>query len=398
MPFVAPLLAVALALQTVPQQWSGLRADELLHPPGGPEIAVFRAVTPEVVTLRLSVPLEESRAEAGAGQFIQRQATDRMEPLARRIGARVEVHRTPQGMVYQVSGALADLDFLGWVLRAGLEPPSAEDFDDIRRRIQAENDRRMETPQGVLAARVRSALAPDIPSVYGTTGSLSRIDPVRLRAIWERSHRRDRARLVGAGQVPSELALALAADLGLPDSTSATSVPPGEDTGSPQPNPEVNRNWLVEAFPLSSEDEVAALVAGRWLGEQVRAAGEDLEMGIEIWDIGRGRRALIVTAAAFPRSVQLMRSRIDTLFEDAVARITDEDVARTAGAVRTDIIMGARTPWGLAELVGQAWDAGNDPAGVDALLSDLTALTRSDVVELFETLAASTPVREELRP
>jgi hypothetical protein len=398
MPFAVPLLAVALAVQAVPQQPSGFRADEILRPPGGPEIAVFRSVTPEVVSLRLSIPLEETPSEAGAGQFIQQQATDRMEPLARRIGARAEVHRTPQGMVYQVSGTLADLDFLGWILRAGLEPPSAVDFDDVRRRIQVENDRRMETPQGVLAARVRGDLTPDVPSVYGTTGSLARIDPARLQAIWQRSHRRDRARLVVAGQVPSELALALAADLGLPESASASEVPPGEDTGSPRPSPEVSRTWLVEAFPLSREEEVAALVAGRWLGEQARAAGEDFEVGIEIWDIGRGRRALIVTGVAFPRSVQLMRSRVDTLFEDAAARITEEDVSRAAGAVRTDIIMGARTPWGLAELVGQAWDAGNDPAGVEALLSDLAVLTRSDVVDLFETLSGSTPIREELQP
>jgi hypothetical protein len=398
MPFVVPLLAVALAVQAAPQQWSGLRADEILHPPGGPEIAIFRAVTPEVVSLRLSVPLEETASEAGAGQFIQQQATDRMDPLAKRIGARAEVHRTPQGMVYQVSGALADLDFLGWILRAGLEPPSAADFDEIRRRIQSENDRRMETPQGVLAARIRSELAPDIPSVYGTTGSLSRIDSSRLLTIWQRSHRKGRSRLVVAGQVPAELALALAADLGLPDGEGPPELPPGQDTGSPRPSPEVNRDWLVEAFPLSRADEVPALVAGRWLGEQARDAGEDLEVGIEIWDVGRGARALIVTAAAFPRSVQLMRDRVGSLFEDAIERITDEDVTRTAGAVRTDIIMGARTPWGLAELAGQAWDAGDDPAGVDTILSDLGSLTRPDMVRLFETLAASTPIREELRP
>lgn len=397
MPLVVPLLAVVLSVQVAPQQTPALRADEILRPPGGPEIAVFRSVAPEVVSLRLSIPLEETPAEAGAGQFFQRQATDRMEPLARRIGARAEVHRTPQGMVYQVSGALSDLDFLGWILRAALEPPSPADFDDIRRRIAVENDRRMETPQGVLATRVRAALAPGVPSVYGTTGSLDRIDSSRLLSIWERSHRRDRARLVVAGQVPAELGLALAADLAIPEGVDAAPIPAGEDTGSPQPTPEVNRNWIVEAFPLAPGDEVAALVAGRWLGEQARIAGEDFELGIEIWDVAGGR-ALIVSAVAFPRSLQLMRSRIDNLFADAAGQITDEDVTVAAGAVRTEIIMGARAPWGLAEIVGQAWDAGNGPEGVETLVAGLASVTRADVLRLFDTLGGSSPIREELRP
>ena len=76
-------------------------------------MAIFRSVASEVVSLRLSVLLREERGEAGAGQFIQIQAEDRMRSLAERIGARAEVHRTLQALVYQVSGPVADLDLPG---------------------------------------------------------------------------------------------------------------------------------------------------------------------------------------------------------------------------------------------------------------------------------------------
>jgi predicted Zn-dependent peptidase len=319
-----------------------------------------------------------------------------MQPVAERIGARAEVHRTPQGLVYQVSGTIADLDFLGWILRTGVQAPDATRMEETRRAIQVENDRRMETPQGVLAARLRADLAPDLPSVFGTNGTIGRIDVVQLRAIWERSHRLDRARLVVAGRVTPELALALASDLGLPEGD-APDYPPGSDPGSPRPDPEVNRHWIAEGYRLQVTEEVAGLVAGQWLAEDVRAAGHDFEVGVEIWDLG-GTRALVLTSAAFPRSADAQRAWLDRVFEDAAARITGADVSRVAGTVRTQIAMAARTPWGLAELVGQAWDAGNGPEGIETLLTNLETLTVAQVSELFLTLAASTPLREELSP
>jgi hypothetical protein len=319
-----------------------------------------------------------------------------MQPVADRIGARAEVHRTRQGLVYQVSGTIADLDFLGWILRTGVQAPDATRMEETRREIQVENDRRLETPEGVLAARLRMDLAPERPSVFGTSGTVGRIDVVQLRSIWERSHRLDRARLVVAGRVTPELALALASELGLPAST-PPDYPPGADPGSPRGEPQVNRHWIAQGYRLQGTEEVAALVAGQWLAEDVRAASHDFEVGVEVWDLG-GTRALVLTSAAFPRSAGAQGTWLGRAFEDAAARITDSDVSRVAGAVRTEIIMAARTPWGLAELVGQAWDAGNGPEGVETLLASLETLTAAQVSQLFLTLAGSTSARAELSP
>ena len=397
MSFAAPLMALLLLAQSAPAEPARFSADELLSIPGGPEVAIFRSVAKEVVSLRLSIPLREERAEAGAGQFLQIQAEERMLTLAERIGARAEVHRTPQALVYQVSGPVADLDFLGWILRDGIGPPANGEFESARRRVQVETDRRMETPQGVLAARLRRALAPQTPSVFGTTGSLSRIDPIRLNGIWARSHRRENARLVVAGQVPTELVLLLVNDLRIPNAAPSDPLPLADETGYPEPSPEVIRHWIVAGYPLLSGDEAAALVVGRWLAESSPLNDGDFEIGVEIWDVG-GSRGLVVTGAAYPRGQTALESRLETMFEDAVTLITEEDVARLSDQLRTEIIMAGRTPWGLAELVGQAWDAGNGPEGVELLTSELDEISLVEVSGLVGALARATPIGEELRP
>jgi hypothetical protein len=394
---VGLLLSAFLGPQGILTGAPGFHPDETLTPPGGPTIAIFRSVPPEVVSVRLFVPIEETPAEAGAGQLIQIQAQDRMRTLALRIGARAEVHRTPQGLVYEVSGAVADLDFLGWILREGLRPPPSETFEDARRRAHADLDWRLETPQGVLYLRVREALAPDVPSVAGTAGGLARLDPFRVETVWAKTHLRENVRLVVAGRVATELILATVADLGLPSAGPVPELPAAQDTGSPRPDPQVNRFWVVEARSLPDGSEAAALVAGRWIAEVLREDGGDFEVGVELWDIGRGR-ALIVSGAAFPRSRTAMVGRVESALTDAASRLTEDRVRVLSELVRSQILLDARTPWGLTELVGQAWDAGHGPEGLESLLGELERLGYPQVSGLLQSLAASPAIREELQP
>ncbi len=400
MPFVAHFLALLVLPQSGIAGAGDFGADETLALPGGPQVAVFRSITSEAASLRLSFAVREQPGEAGAGRLLGLQAEDRMNSLAARIGARAEVHRTPQGLVYQVTGARVDLDFLGWIIRAGIEPSSNQEFESVRRLMQTEQDRRSETPQGVLATRIRTALAPGVPSVFGTVGSLSRLDASRTRALWQRTHRRDNARLVIVGDVSTESALALAGDLGIPRGSVAGASEAGplsEETGSPEPSPEVIRYWVVEGHPLQPGDEAKALVVARFLAEHVRASDSDFEAGVEIWDLGESR-AMVVTAAAYPRSRSVMEERLGQLLQDASDLITEDEIARLAAELRTEIIMSGRTPWGLAELAGQAWDAGNGPEGLSNLVSSLHALTLADVQAFLDTTMATPPLREELRP
>ena len=390
-PHPLPLL-LALAQGTGP-----LQPDEMLSIPGGPEVAVLRTAASEVVSLRVSVPLREEGAEAGAGYLLAMEADERMQELARRIGARAEAERTPQAIVYRVSGPVTELDFLGWILREGMGPPPLNGVEAMLARLRVEHDRRLETPRGVLAARLRAALVPSAASVFATAGSLERMDRARLADLWDRTHLRGMARVVAAGGIPSELVLLLVNDLGLRDAPVGAPVAAGEETGSPLPDPEVIRHWVAEAYPFLDGDEAGALVAARFLGEEYETVRGDFEVGVEIWETG-GRTALVVTGAAYGRSQEAMEGRLERMFEDAAARISEDDIERLSDALRTDVLMSGRTPWGLTEIVGQAWDAGRGPGGTDQLLTALDGIGAIEVIGLLGALARATPLREELHP
>jgi predicted Zn-dependent peptidase len=340
--------------------------------------------------------MQEAPSEAGAGQLLRIQAQDRMSALAARIGAHVEVHRTQHALVYELSGSLADLDFLGWILREGLKAPSESTFEDARRILRADLERQIETPQGVLRSRILEALSPGSGSVLGGLAALDRLNPYSLRSFWDRTHRTESVRIVVAGRLPGALVRSSLGELGLatgpfPPPTSQASLGPSRAV------PEVVRNWLVHARLLPPRSEAASLVGARWIGEVLRAADGDFESAVEIWDLPSGR-ALVLTGAAYPRSRQVMERGIDAVLGQAADRLTREVTRRLADEVRTEILLAARTPWGLADLVGQAWDTGQGPDGVQIFLDSLLTLDSPEIQTLLRTLASTSPIRLELRP
>jgi predicted Zn-dependent peptidase len=319
-----------------------------------------------------------------------------MTTLAARIGAHIEIHRTQQALVYELSGSLADLDFLGWILREGLKAPSPSTFEEARRTLRSDLERQLETPQGVLQARSREALAPGSGSVLGSLNSLDRLNPSSLHSFWARTHRTESVRIVVAGRIPGALVLASLGELGL-STESIPSPSPQASLGASRATPQVVRSWVVQARLLPQESEAAALVGARWIGELLWIADGDFESAVEIWDLPSGR-ALVLTGAAYPRSRQEMERRIAAILSEAADRLTPAITRRIADELRTEILLSARTPWGLAALVGQAWDTGHGPDEVETFLETLRTLDVTGVQSLFRTLAATSPIRSELRP
>ncbi len=365
--------------------------------PGFPRTTLYRTGSDDVVTLRLSIPLEESPEEAGAGQLLRSLAQDRMEILAARVGARARVTRHGTALVYEISGASQDLDFLAWILREGLAPPDMGRFQEVRRTALAQVARRLETPQGVLALQLREALAPGSPPPQGTISGLERMDAARLSAVWARSHRLDAALLVVVANLPTEVILASLTDLGLPEAGPHPALPPGAPTGEPRPRPEVIRLWLAEGWSIEGGRDPRALVAVRLISETIQDRRGDYELGVELWEVGR-RWALVLSGAAYPRSQQAMRTRLQGLLRETAERITEEGVRLHSAEVRREFMDTARTPWGLAELAGQALDMGEGPDEMESMIQELTQLEAGDLRRFLESLSAGTPVRQEVRP
>jgi hypothetical protein len=368
-----------------------------LTPPGGPETLVFTREGSGVAALRLTVPLGESADEAGAGQIIRVLAEDRMRAMARRIGAYVGVHRTPAGLVYEVSGPSSEIDFLVWILNEGLTPPEAGRFNEVRRDQLAEVMRRQETPQGVLALRLRAAAGGGETPLLGTAVALERMHAGVVTTVWARFHARDRVRLVVVGDLAPEVALAATADLALPDASPDPVMPPGAAVPDVSPRPEIIRHWVARGWPLDRARDPRGLVAVSLLGERIREGPGSYELGAELWETG-GRWMLVVSGAAYPRGQQAMRSRLNGLLAEAAEGASDAAVRRLAADIRADILVQASTPSGFAELVGQALDAGEPAESAGRILDELAALDGAALAAFFQGLQARTPLSEELRP
>lgn len=372
--------------------------DTVIRPPGGPELAFFNVGSSEVVSIRVSVPLVEAVEEAGAAQILRIQARDRMQTLANRIGARAQVHRTGQALVYHVSGAVEDLDFLGWILRAGLAEPEADRFEAARREARIDLQQRQETPEGALALRLLTALAPGAAPLQGSEGALDRLDSARVTALWSRSHLRGELRIVAAGRLDPVLLLPIVTDLGLPEDGPTAQQPPSESTGTSRGAPEVIREWIGFGWELNSEDTHAAqLVSARLLSQTLRDAPGSYEASVELWEIGR-RRAVVVSGAAYPGNLPSLRQRLSGLPEEARSRVDDVRVEAAASALRTELRAAARTPWDLTELVGQGWDSQGSARAVADLLQDLERVDVDAVLSFLDYLQSASPVREELTP
>ncbi len=317
--------------------------------------------------------------------------------MARRVGAEARVQRTPDALVYMVAGPVSEVDFLVRILNEGFRPPEADRFAEVRRDQRAEVLRRQETPQGVLALRVRQGAGGSGVPLLGSAIALERMHAGVVTDLWRRTHRDAAARVVVVGDVEVEVALAALADLDLPSASDPPSPPAGGPVAEIRSTPEIIRHWVARGWVLDRPRDARALVLVSLLGDQVRTRNGDYELGAELWDIG-GRWTLVLSGAAYPRNHQAMRSQLAGLLEAAAGQVTTSRVEEHASRVRGDLLRRSSTPWGFGELVGDALDAGLEARSVQRVMDDLIRMTGDDVLALLTDLRGRTPVQEELRP
>ena len=218
-----------------------LRPDTVLVVAGGPRVVLVNSLAGGIAALRLSVPLVEGPAEAGAGMALLDLALERMQGLAGPVGALVSASRTPWGLAYAVEGAAADLEYLAYLLREAVAEPKndALALGRVRLRLSEAVAREVETPSGHLIAELRRTAAPEFPPIQGTAATVATLDVARIREVWWRSHRPEAMTLVVAAAVVPEVVLASVKDMGAVGSPGGPPLdaPASTDSSSPPPRP-----------------------------------------------------------------------------------------------------------------------------------------------------------------
>lgn len=406
-----PLLLVGLAvavLQTSPSRAADppqvvggdpLRPDTVLVVPGGPRVILVNSVGGGVAALRLSVPLIEGPAEAGAGVILRDLALQRMRGLAGPVGAHISASRTPWGLAYAVEGAAADLEYLAYLLREAVAEPEGDPLalGQSRQRLAAKIARESETPSGRLIAELRRAAAPGLPPLYGTAGTVAGLDVARIREVWRRSHRPEAMTLVVAAAVVPEVVLASVKGMGAVGSPVG---PPLDAPAPPEPSParaHPLRTWYGEAFDAGLPSDPHAAVAVRLISDILRERSHGFEAGVQLLAL-RDRWLLVVAGAAYGRDERAMRTVISGVLAETRSALTPQAVGAVVERLRRDILFEARTPAGLVERIGQASDITGAASAASVYMAALERVDLQSLSAFWDAMISTGPTTAEVRP
>lgn len=381
-----------------PAATTALRPDSVLTPPGGPRLLRLSAPGSGLTALRLSIPVQEGPVEAGAAQILATLGLYRARVAAAAIGARVEGSRTPWGIVYTAVGASEDFDYLAYVLREAVAEPRLErvEFERARSSVRGEAQRLRETASGRVATDLLASVIPGFMPPVGTPESVNGLTASAVRQLWSRTHRRENMALVLVGPEPLELVLASFVDVGSGQRGRAF-APTAPAPAGRRERVEMLRDWYGQAWVAGDARNPEGAVVAVLIASRLREVQPAFESSVQLWEVGNAR-VLAVTGATYPAGGPGMRRRLQGILDETAARVGREEVSPAVARLRLEMLSSARTPWGLAGLVGRYHDATGDP---DAVYQHILALDRltADAIRLYlQDLQRRGPARAEQRP
>jgi predicted Zn-dependent peptidase len=394
------LLAGAYAVQPVAVAAQGEGAGE-------PLFAVHQQPAIPLVTLRMSLQVDDPPGFAGAGHLIQHLQYAELQNQAQVVGAQVQIERTPDAIVYSVTGPAAELHYLARILRSTLQPPRVGAGARLTAEHQLAEERlaEWETAGRHLRAALRGRLVPTDISAAGTESSARRLAAEPLDELWARMYRPGRLAIlavgdVGIGEVRQEFAdLPPAAEIdtdGAPaDTVSLVPLAPAEAT----------RGWFGVGYVVDDLDPAAVSVTAWLMAAALRERLPSGESVGEHWWTHHGQ-ALVVIATlphrldnsdpqpALPEIGPLLAVLPSTL----LGELTEGQVSSAARALRHDMLFYSRTPERMAEVIGQFIDRGGDADSAQRFYAELAEVDASDVREVLNHLVDSSAVRVDLPP
>jgi predicted Zn-dependent peptidase len=392
------MLALALALA------GAVAADTLpvRPPPAGdappPEVVVHRQPAMPVVALRLALLADDPPGYAGAGHLFQHLLLPSLQEQVRRVGGRVAISRSPDALVYTVTGPATELDFLASVLRSTLRAPQAGTAEMLQalRQVGEERAAEREIAPRFMRAALRSRLFPDQLSAAGTEAGARRLEVAKLDEVWAAMYRPERVTVMAAGDVQADAvrrAFSTLPDAGPAEAEALEDSLPAF-AGVP---PEATRGWLGVAWRADSASPAAVSVAARLLAESLRGRLPTAQVDAEHWWTHEGQALAVVIAAPEPQLPAARRAAGDAL--DALAAGLDSaDVRRAAAGLRRDMLFYARTPERMVELLGQFADRTGERGAAAAFYDALDRVDVDAVRAVLEALNVAQAVRVEVPP
>lgn len=372
-----------------------LVARESVHPTGFPRILILDDPGSPVVTFRLSIPVEPTVDAATAAPILQRMAEERIAGSARTLGAQIEAGASANAISYTITGAVADLDHLTYILRQATRAPQAsQGFAAARGQLEATLTRIGETGEGQVESQLRARATPGDASVADVRERLRRFSFFDVEAFWRASHRPEQMTLIVVGDVATPPLLAALSGLG----AQSEAEPPREPTPPSPPTrdrPDLLRRWLGFAWTAGSTLDPRAVVVASLAARHLRDERDRYEAYVRLWE-GRASDVLAVVGSSYPQNAAALERRLSGLPSE-LAQSEDAEIREVIQQLEWSLLAQARTPWGRATLVGRFLEGGGSPDGARRYVDSLRALTPDDVRGFVSSLGATSPSRVEVR-
>lgn len=370
------------------------------QPEGGPLVVARPQPESPLVALRLSVPLEGRSGGRGVARVLQHLVRERVEADAAAQGARVWLAATPAHAVYGILGPVESFDALVEILRqaAGLPDVRPLDVEIARAAAAVEESAAAELPEALLRRRLRQALFPSLPA--GDGAAVHALTAGRLREFWNERYRPERMQVVVVGGLAAPTVIAAFRDwrptmeARLPDGLPPPSgTEPGRDS-----RPQALYPWAGVGYPAEGLDAASLAIAA--LLVEARLADQGVRKGsAEAWCHGE-RCALVVIGAAAASGVDAkgVARRLRAAVSGSASRAGTRSVAEARRTLRNRILFAARTPDGLATVLGEFAERTGDPRGAERFLDALDRADAASVRSVLRALAEREPVTAEVDP
>lgn len=365
-------------------------------------IVVHRQPAVPLVALRVSLLADDPPGYAGAGHKLQHVLLPGMQQRAARVGARVQVARNSDALVYTLTGPATELPYLAGIIRTALRPRILEATELLQARYELDEERKAEWEQA--DAHVRSALRAglfpqDLPAA-GTPTSAVRLEGGQLLSAWNYMYRPERISVVAIGDVSTADVENAFRDMGPLLGTGVGEVPLDDsaaDTAAiaPVAVPQATRNWLGLGYALTNVEPAAVSLTARLLQGSIQRSLRTTQVTADHWWTHHGQAIALVLASPTARPASLAAPATAAI-EQLQDALDEEQIRAMATEIQREMLFASRTPERMAEMIGQFVDRDRDPNAAQQFYARLARVNERDVRRVLTAMMASPPQQVEV--